>query len=55
MADNSEEEILDNPENSQPANLSDEIIPAFEVETTITNQETDSKADWPNCCDLIVM
>ena len=42
MADNSEEEILDNPENSQSANLSDEIIPAIEVEITIPNQETEN-------------
>jgi len=39
MADNTEEEHLDNPTNTQPANLPDEIIPITDSETITKNQE----------------
>ena len=40
MANNTEEEHLDNPTNTQPANLPDEIIPITDTETITQNQET---------------
>lgn len=39
MADNTDEEPLDNMENNQSENLSDEIIPPTDTETIIPNQE----------------
>ena len=40
MADNTEEEHLDNPTNTRPANIPDEIIPITDSETITQNQET---------------
>lgn len=42
MADNIEEEYLDNPTNSQSKNLSDEIIPTKGIELIKPNQETEN-------------
>jgi hypothetical protein len=42
MADNSDEEHLDNPTNNQSENLSSEIIPALDTETIIQNPETEN-------------
>jgi hypothetical protein len=40
MADNTDDEYLDNPTNIQSENLSDEVIPIKDAETIKTNQET---------------
>ena len=42
MADNLDEEALDNPINPQSKNLSDEIISTNETDTGISNQETEN-------------
>ena len=42
MADNTDEEPLDNPPNSQSENLPEEIISANETDTIIPNQETEN-------------
>ena len=42
MADHSDEEDLDNPENSRSKSLSDEIISTNETDTGISNQETEN-------------
>lgn len=42
MADNTEDEHLDNPVNTQSENLPDEIIPTPETETINPNQETEN-------------
>ena len=42
MADNINDDTLDNPINPKSENLSDELIPATETETTIPNQETEN-------------
>src|SRR6187399_2889865 len=42
MAENTDEEHLDNPINSQSGNLSDEIIPTKDAETINPNQETEN-------------
>jgi hypothetical protein len=42
MADNTDEEHLDNPTNTQSENPSDKIIPTTETETNISNQEIEN-------------
>lgn len=42
MSDNTNEEYLENPTNTQSENPSDEIIPAIDTETITPNQESEN-------------
>ena len=42
MADNTDEEHIDNPTNNQSGNIPDEIIPTTDTETINPNQETEN-------------